>query len=49
MCPVFAEIIAAAAGYEQSNRTHLMPPWERQPPSFTVIGDTPGVKRLKRG
>jgi len=22
---VFAEIIAAAAGYEQSNRTHLMP------------------------
>jgi hypothetical protein len=26
---VFAEIIAAAADYEQSNRTHLR--WERQP------------------
>jgi hypothetical protein len=23
MWPVFAEIIAAATGYEQSNRTHL--------------------------
>jgi hypothetical protein len=27
---VFAEIIAAAADCEQSNRTHLMPRWERQ-------------------
>ena len=25
ICPVFAEIIAVAADYEQSNRTHLMP------------------------
>ena len=28
MCPVFAEIITAAANYEQSNRTH--PRWEPQ-------------------
>jgi hypothetical protein len=28
MCPVSAEIIAAAAGYEQPDRTHLR--WERQ-------------------
>jgi hypothetical protein len=27
---VFAEIIAAAADYEQSNRTHLMPRQQRQ-------------------
>jgi hypothetical protein len=27
---VSEEIIAAAAGYEQSNRTHLMPQWQGQ-------------------
>ena len=28
MWPVFAEIIAAATGYEQANRTHLARIWD---------------------